>query len=68
MPGRAISKAFCTECGCGVPYLSGNALVVPAGCLDSTPKLEPQDNIFYSEKADWYDKAICAKKFHKFPE
>jgi hypothetical protein len=70
VPGRAISKAFCIECGSGVPYLSGSgkALVVPAGCLDSRPEIDPQDNIFCSEKAEWYDKAIYAKKFEKFPE
>tara|TARA_B100000809_G_scaffold256599_1_gene296812 strand:+ start:55 stop:459 length:405 start_codon:yes stop_codon:yes gene_type:complete len=70
VPSRAISKAFCTECGCGVPYLSGTgkALVIPAGCLDGAPEIDPQDNIFCSEKAGWYDKAICAKSFDKFPE
>ena len=70
VPGRAISKAFCTECGCGVPFLSstGKALIVPAGCLDGNPEIDPQDNIFSSEKAKWYDKAICAKSFENFPE
>lgn len=70
VPNRSISSAFCTECGCGVPYLSGsgNALVVPAGCLDGTPNIEAQDNIFCDEKAKWYDKAINAQKFPKLPE
>jgi len=70
VPGRAISKAFCTECGCGVPYLSGSgkALVIPAGCLDDIPEIDPQDNIFCSEKAPWYDKAISAKSYDRFPE
>ena len=70
VPGRSISKAFCTECGCGVPYLSasGKALIIPAGCLNGAPNIEPQDNIFCSEKADWYAKAISAKTFEKFPE
>lgn len=70
VPDRAISKAFCTECGCGVPYLSGTgrALVVPAGCLDGNPEIDPQDNIFCSEKAQWYEKAICAQSFEHFAE
>ncbi|XPF93518.1 GFA family protein [Colwellia sp. RE-S-Sl-9] len=70
VPNRSISSAFCTECGSGVPYLSGSgkALVVPAGCLDGTPNIEAQDNIFCDEKAQWYDKAIHAKQFSKFPE
>jgi hypothetical protein len=70
LAGRSISKAFCTECGCGVPYLSGSgkALVVPAGCLDANPNIAPQDKIFCSEKPEWYDKAIYAKSFLEFVE
>lgn len=70
VPGRSISKEFCTECGCGLPYLSGTGetLVVPAGCLDGKPTIDPQDNIFCSEQAEWYKKGICAKEFEKFPE
>jgi hypothetical protein len=70
IPDRSISKAFCTECGCGVPYLSGTgkALVVPAGCLDANPALAPQDNIFWSERAAWYEDAIRAQHCPGFPE
>lgn len=70
VPGRSISKAFCSECGCAVPYISGTgqALVVPAGCLDGKLDIAPQANIFCSEKADWYEQAICAQKFSKFAE
>lgn len=69
-PGRSISKAFCSECGSGVPYLSssGKALVIPAGCLNGNPDIEPQDNIFCSEKVDWYEKAVSARAFEKFSE
>lgn len=70
IPGRSISKAFCTKCGSGLPYVSGigKALVVPAGCLDGGPNLEPQDNIFWSERAIWYDEAHHAKRFDRFSE
>ena len=70
VPNRSISSAFCKECGSLVPYLSssGKTFIVPAGYLDGTPNIEAQDNIFYDEKAQWYDKAIHAKKFSKFPE
>ncbi len=66
--GRAISKAFCTECGCSLPYLSGTgkALVVPAGVLDNTPSLKPQKNIFWSERVKWYQDAIDAEHVEKF--
>jgi hypothetical protein len=69
VPNRAISKAFCIECGSGVPYNSGTgkSLVVPAGCLNGTPNILPQDNIFCSEKASWYDAGVSAKGFDEFP-
>ena len=70
LPGRTISNAFCMECGGAVPYLSlsGNSLIIPAGCLDTPVSIAPQDNIFCSEQAEWYQEAITAHKFDKFPE
>lgn len=70
LPGRTISNAFCATCGSPVPYLSqsGQALVVPAGSLNQTPGMTAQDNIFWAERADWYDKAKEAPTFDEFPE
>ena len=70
VPGRTISTAFCTHCGSCVPYLSvsGKSLIVPAGSLDSVATMLPQDNIFCSEKAKWYEPGLKAKKFKQFPE
>lgn len=70
VPGRTISNAFCNQCGSNLPYLSSTdkAVIVPAGCLDEAPNLIPQDNIFCSEKATWYDQGIIAKSFAKFPD
>lgn len=69
VPGRKLSNVFCAECGCRVPYLSqsGKALVVPAGCLDGDPKMQANDNIFWEERASWYDEALCSEKFAGFP-
>jgi len=68
VPGRSISNAFCAECGSGLPYLSGTgrALIVPAGSLNGKPNMGPQDNIFWSERADWYDEALHAQCFDRF--
>jgi len=70
VPERTITKAFCIECGSGVPFVSGSgkALVVPAGCLDGVPTINVQDNIFCEEKAQWYSKGIESHQFEKFPE
>jgi len=70
VPGRSISNAFCSECGSGLPYLSGagEALVVPAGSLDGTPNILPEDNIFWAERAKWYDHVHRAQHFEGFAE
>jgi hypothetical protein len=65
-----ISNAFCSECGSGLPYLSlsGKALIIPAGCLNGKPKLSPQNNIFWSQRAEWYDAALLANPVAKFAD
>jgi hypothetical protein len=70
VPGRTISTAFCGTCGSPVPYLSlnGDDLLVPAGCLDGEPNYLEQDNIFWHEKASWYEPGVNSKKYLRFPE
>lgn len=67
---RSISNAFCSKCGSGLPYVSksGDTLVVPAGTLDTNPSISPNDNIFWAERASWYDDAVSAEHFDGFPE
>ena len=68
--GRRISNAFCSKCGSRVPFtsLSGEIVAVPAGVLDDTPSIAPQANIFWPERATWYDEAIHAQTYDKFIE
>lgn len=68
-PVYDLSKAFCTECGCSVPYVmkDGKVLVVPAGSLNGNPEIAPQDNLFWAERAGWYDEAVAAVHFDAFP-
>ena len=63
-PNRDFTVAFCSECGSGLPFVnkSGNTLIVPAGSLDAAPHIAPHDNIFWAERAAWYDKGIDAKR------
>jgi hypothetical protein len=70
VPGRTLTSAFCGKCGSPVPYLSksGKSLVVPAGSLDKAPSIVPQDNIFWSERASWYEEGVKSKKYDGFPE
>ena len=70
VPRRTITSAFCGDCGSPVPYLSsaGDALVVPAGSLNEPVSIMPQDNLFWSERASWYDKGLESEKFDGFPD
>lgn len=64
VPGRAITSCFCGQCGSGMPYLSksGQSLVVPAGCLDTPATIKPVRQIFWAERADWYEHALQTHK------
>jgi hypothetical protein len=70
VPGRTISNAFCATCGSGLPYASksGATLVVQAGSLnDKVSSPVTIQNIFWTERADWYDKALIAEHHEEFP-
>ena len=70
LPGRRISNAFCKLCGSRVPYLSlsGETLVVPAGTLEGTLSMSPRANIFWPEKAHWYQEGIQAPQYETYME
>lgn len=69
MPGRKISNAFCSKCGAGLPYISGSGkwLIVQAGLLNQPIAPTPIRNIFWVERADWYDAAVAAEHHDAFP-
>jgi hypothetical protein len=64
-PGdRQFTKVFCSECGSGLPFVnkSGEHLLIPAGSLDCEPGIEPRHNIFWAERASWYEPGLSAPK------
>lgn len=65
-----ISKCFCTHCGSPVPYtsLQSGRLIIPAGSLHEAPDIEPQDNIFWRDRAPWYDAGLSAHRIDQDPE
>lgn len=65
-----ISKSFCSHCGSLVPYISAKTgkLIIPAGSLSEDPGIRPNDNIFWADRADWYDGVSSAPKFDGFPK
>jgi hypothetical protein len=66
---RGFTKAFCKECGSGVPYLNstGKSIVVPAGTLDADPVFINKNMIFYKEKASWSVKNENDSYYDGFP-
>jgi hypothetical protein len=61
-PGRNFTKVFCSECGSGLPFVnqSGKALIIPAGSLDQSVDLKVGHNIFWAERASWYEDGLKA--------
>ena len=47
---------------------NGKVLIIPAGSLNGNPDIAPQDNLFWPERAGWYDEALAAVHFDAFPE
>lgn len=69
-PSRDFTKLFCSSCGSGLPFVtkSGKYLVVPSGSLSRQPTIKPQANLFWPERAVWYDHASGVRQFNGFPE
>lgn len=62
-PGRNFTKVFCNECGSGLPFVnqSGKALIIPAGSLDQAANFRVGHNIFWAERANWYEAGLQAE-------
>lgn len=52
---KRFSNCFCTNCGSRVPrYVKEvDAVIIPAGSLDSEPPIQPQARIFWDSRANW---------------
>lgn len=48
-------NCFCQHCGAPMPRLVPelDAVLIPAGSLDSPPPISPQGRIFWDSRADW---------------
>lgn len=66
---RHFATAFCRNCGSSLPWLSksGKAVIVPAGTLDETPAIRPQQNIFCASRASWYTEPDTLPQFDELP-
>jgi hypothetical protein len=67
---KYFNKAFCSHCGSPVPHKarSGDFLIIPAGSLNSDPEVRPHYNIFWDNRAVWYDQGCVAEKVSEYPK
>ena len=58
------SRAFCTECGAPVPYLSrdGKVHVVPAGSMPDFVDRKVDANVYWDTHASWYEAGLDAPR------
>ena len=67
---RSFSKAFCENCGSGLPFLtkSGRSLIVPAGSLNEEPSKILDAQMFCAEETEWNKVRANVAKFTGFPK
>lgn len=66
---KHYATSFCKRCGSSLPWLakSGKAVVIPAGTLDEDPGIKPMHNVFYRDKATWYEDVCDLVKYDALP-
>ncbi len=66
---KHFASSFCKICGSTLPWItqSKKAMIVPAGTLDDDPKVKPIHNIFYADKACWYENVDGLVKYDELP-
>ncbi|MCR8547344.1 GFA family protein [Salipiger sp. P9] len=69
-PNRVFAKAFCRVCGSGLPFVnrSGSMVIVPAGSLNSEPRVEKAARVFLSERTEWAPSVMETEEFERFPD
>ena len=66
---KYFASSFCKTCGSTLPWItqSKTAMIVPAGTLDGDPKVKPMHNIYYADKACWYENVDNLVKYDELP-
>lgn len=64
---KHFATSFCKKCGSSLPWKtkSAKAMIVPAGTLNDDPRMKPIHNIYYADKAPWYE---CVDNLVKYDE
>jgi len=63
-------NCFCTKCGSPMPRVIPeiDAVLIPAGSLDTEPPIKPQHNIFWDSRADWSCEANGLPVYTEYPK
>jgi len=66
---KHFATSFCKKCGSSLPWetKSGKAVVIPAGTLDDDPKVKTIHNIYFANKACWYEEPDSLLKYDELP-
>ena len=66
---KHFATCFCKECGSSLPWITKTerAFIVPAGTLDDDPGMRPMHNIYYADKACWYENVDDLIKYDELP-
>lgn len=66
---KYFASSFCKKCGSSLPWETQNGIaqIVPAGTLDDDPQDRPTYNIYYSDKACWYEDVNGLVKYDELP-
>lgn len=66
---RFFGVSWCTKCGSAVPRVSKErqAVVVPAGPLDTDPGVQPAMHIYVADKACWFEITDTTPQFETMP-
>lgn len=61
---------FCNQCGSPMPRTIPelDAVLIPAGSLDSAPPVSPQHHIFWDSRADWSCTDQGLPVYSEYPE
>lgn len=64
-----FTRQFCSKCGSSVARFvpERNAVVIPAGSLDSDPPIMPQARIFWDSRASWSCSDDQIPRFSELP-
>ena len=66
---KHFATSFCKVCGSSLPWLtqSGTAYIIPAGTLDEDPQTKPMHNIYYADRAGWYEDGCALTEYDALP-